>query len=162
MNINIKTWYVYWFFWSCRVIDNFCGIRWRSRNRENRYRDGTNLCQFFRTLLLGALFSSLWFALYAWIGFVVIVLPFILFHITSIGVFSVTVAGILAGVVGFIALLWGIIIGGSVVFDYIMDRSEKLIDYPKIGFFTLCFHYIASIKNKFCPTITFVEKQGHD
>ena len=74
MQINTDYWYAKWFMWSCRVLD-----QWLGGNREMRaIYQGTNLCWFFRTLLWGGLVSAWSISVWAYMAFVVVVLPFML------------------------------------------------------------------------------------
>jgi hypothetical protein len=154
MQANFNQWYVQWFIWSCRAMD-----RWGTdRNREsNARRNGTNLCQFFRILLWGAMISTWSIALWAYMAFVVLVLPFILFNVTSIAMIAAIVVAAAAAIIGLLFALFAIPDAARWVgsrMSRITDVNDR--DQP-LGFFQVCWQYIAGIKKRFCPTITFKE-----
>lgn len=152
MNLSANRWYVAWFFWSCRALDNFCG-GWDDRNSKYAAK-GTNLCHFFRTLMWGSLIFTSVFALYIWVVFVVLVLPFILFKFASVGGALLVVTGIILGAITFLAALIGIFQGGILVTETIKTRNANL-QQKEPSFLSLVIAYIVATKKKFCPTIQF-------
>jgi hypothetical protein len=145
-------WFVNWFFWSCRILDKLFppGFEYR----EVQYQNGTNICHFFRTLLFGMTALSLVLAWYMLLFFVGFVLPFILFHASSIG-FAIFIMGcvVVAGVI-IVATVFGIIKLGAMYLEY---RREQMPHEPsnKPSFLTLAYLYLKAWKERYCLIIEF-------
>ncbi len=156
MTLNFELWYVHWFFWCCQVLDRFWLTehgRW-SYGREKRFKFGTNLCQFFRIIFFGTLIAAIVFGAYAYIFFVAVVLPFLLFAPLSIGFAVAVVIGIIAGVLAFIALVWGCVVTIGKTADHFGKKKLNQTD-DKPGFVKVLIHYLVSVKQRFCPMISF-------
>jgi hypothetical protein len=154
MQINTDQWYAKWFLWSCRVLD-----QWRDGSREMRalYR-GTDLCRFFRTLLWGALVSAWSISVWAYMAFVVLVLPFKLFNITTVAMTIATALGVLLALFLLLTVLIGTPEAVRWAKERIAERAERAIDADRQpGFMGICWAYVVGIKRRFCPTITFKE-----
>lgn len=157
MQINTDQWYARWFLWSCRVLD-----RWRNGNREfeARFR-GTNLCQFFRTLVWASLVSAWSIGLWAYIAFVLLVLPFLLFNVTTVAMAVGIIA--VAALVGIATVVIVLVSTPEVLrwagnrLSEAKDRMEPEPNRPP-SFLGVCWAYAVGIKQRFCPTITFKEK----
>ena len=133
--------------------------RWRpSRDREYMaLLLGTNLCQFFRTLLWGAMIGAWSIALWAYMAFVALVLPFLLFNVTSIAMHIAIVFGMTSAFISIIVALFMIPNAASWIRTRISNiTTNENPDRPP-GFLRVCWRYIVGIKNRFCPTITFKE-----
>lgn len=152
MQLNLQTWYVQWFFWSLRVLDRFCKTANGRRNfsSEEKYYHGTNICHFFRTLLLGNLIAAVTLATYGLLLWAII-LPFLLFPLVSVGKTVLIVLAMLTTV----ALTMFIIIGGARGVNHVIQRLNTRPVNTQPGFWKLLIHYIVSIKQQFCPIIQF-------
>jgi hypothetical protein len=148
MTLNPQLWYVRWFFWCCRMLDRF----WHTDH--DQCKQATNLCQFFRILFFGTLINALVIAGYCYVLFVVFVLPFLLFAPLSIGLALAATFGAISAFVAFVVLIWGCVVGISKTTDYL---SKKKLDHTddKPGFWKVLIHYLVSIKQRFCPLISF-------
>lgn len=157
MNLNYSMWYVKWFFWNLRVLDRFCKKKSRAyiSPSHEKYIHGTNICHFFRTLVLGTTIMFFVVVLYIWAFFVVFILPLILFQVYSIlGILGI-LAFAICGMSLVIAIIFGLMNFGTYVYDKMQNRSNRQDKKP--GFFTVMCKYIVSVKQQFCPVIKFEE-----
>ena len=160
MNVTKNVWYARWFRYNCLVIDRFLhnNVDYSdgevSSPRLYRYRNGTDLCQFMRTLVFGTLATL---ATIVWYGLVVatVISPFYL-----MGTVKVTI--ILGIVVAFIAALCALIYFLLEVFPKMVyavgGTLREMVTPPPVGnpgMMVIIWQWIKGIKNKFCPTITF-------
>jgi|ERR1035437_3554979 hypothetical protein len=163
MALNPDAWFVKWFFWSCHMIDHF----WLTQSgrfyhsRAEKYKNGTNLCHFFRTLLWGSLMAAAVAGLYLYGIFVIFILPFILFQAYSIFEIIGIVLAIAAGFVFFVGIIVGFVYVVRKTVERIRDwrdaNCDKSIEKikPKLGFVFLAMEYIRAAKQRICPLITF-------
>jgi hypothetical protein len=151
MVLDSNLWYVKWFMWSCHVLDYFCstseGRDWWRRSWE--YNDGTNLCHFFRTLMWGTLITSATAALYLYAVYVLIYLPFHLFTFHDISFVAMLVTFMLAGVA---VLILGVIFGLEYLGRFFRFLQKETV---RPSFVRVTMTYLAAVKKKYCPTITF-------
>jgi hypothetical protein len=121
-----------------------------------QYRHGTNLCQFFRTLLLSSLITAITLAVYSYAFYTIIILPFILFPSHSIAHNLLIFVEILLTVTCVLGLLAVVGIG----LDRYISHRHSLPKQPTKppGFAALAWAYAVAVKHQFCPTITFDEK----
>ena len=149
MQAQLNQWYVRWFLWNCKVMDMFLG-----RRNANRYSQGTNLCHFFRTLMLGSLVTVLSVAVWAYMLITMLVMPFVLFNFVSVAVtvgVVVTMFAVIVGVVAVIAVAPAVIAGAAArVNNKVKDTAQS----PP-GLARVAWAYVMGIKNRFCPTIKF-------
>jgi hypothetical protein len=154
MQAQINQWYVRWFLWNCEVLDKF----W-DKNRTRKYAQGTNLCDFFRTILLGTLITMLSLAIWAYMIITVFVMPFVLFNFVSV---AVTVGVWLAAVMALFLLVIVLTTVPTVVLDA-YDRFTHTIKAPSDkppSLTQVTWVYLKGIKNRFCPTIRFDKDAG--
>lgn len=159
MELNSDLWYVKWFFWSCKVLDYFTRTgesrRWNGERSKTFAKNGTNLCQFVRTLFWGTSIYTLQFVVYALVVYVLVIKPFLLFSAASV----LTLVGVVVGtIVGGIAVLggavWGLDVVSSKVKDLLSNRSEKEVnDTPT--FLSVMWQYVVAQKRKICPMVAF-------
>lgn len=153
MELNPRLWYVQWFFWSCRVLQRFCSTRSSAFfHREYRYRNGTNLCHFFRTLLWGTLIFLGVIGLYAYAIFAFLVLPFMLFSYLSV----LTVVGVIVGVLALTACVIAIVHLVVKMGTWLVKRHPKPSrpsDQPR--FAKVVRSYWTAIHDRICPLIKF-------
>lgn len=157
MNLSTESWYARWFFWSCRVRDRFFLSPQKRdyHNSEHNYRlVGTNLCQFFRVLLIGVIITALTLGMYGYIAFVLLILPFLLFKVYTLGTILLTIIGILCVAAAFVGLIFGIVVGTGRTFRYLHDRNAAQ-PTGEPSFWGLVLTYLMAIKQRFCPTIKF-------
>jgi hypothetical protein len=168
MDLAQHRWFVRWFFWCCRVEDRFCSSKRRldrGYSRTERYFDGTNLCHFFRTLLFGSLIFGLTVALYAYLFFVVVILPLLLFRTVAVATIVLVILGILAGAAGFVAIL---VFGVPWVVQWLnrwgtrWAQANPRPDNQEPGFFRLAYGYYRGLKQQICPLIAFKGDPVHD
>jgi hypothetical protein len=163
MTLNPNAWFVKWFFWSCHMIDHF----WLTQSgrfyssRAKKYKNGTNLCHFFRTLLWGSLMTVAVAGLYLYGIFVILILPFIEFQTRSIFEVIGIILAILAGLAILVGSIWGLIHVFVITLERIRDWREANCDKsiekikPKLGFIFLAMEYLRAIKQRICPLISF-------
>lgn len=154
MNCDMNLWYVKWFFWSLDIIDQFTGNtgRWKTPRAET-FKNGTNLCHFFRSILYGSLIFTHTFCLYGFVVFVVFILPFILFPPSGVfGIIALILLAVTAISAGIGAAV-GIVYCGGYGYEKIKVYYQKETKNP--GFCTVVITYVVSIKQMFCPTIIF-------
>lgn len=153
METRYDAWYVGWFIWSCRVMDRFAP---REHAREQRYGRQTNLCHFFRTIVLGTLAAMASLMLWAWVAWVAIAMPLMLFPLAGLAMMAGTVLAILVGVVA-------LVVGGLAIAAG-MERAPEAwgrlrgtIARPERapGFARVTWTWLVSIKQRWCPTIRF-------
>lgn len=149
MKAEINQWYVRWFLWNCGVLDQFTGKR-----RAVQYEQGTNLCHFFRTLLLGSMVAVLSVGLWAYLLITIFVMPFVLFNFVSVAI-SVGVAITLLAAVVALVLLFTVVPSAMVhAYNKFTNKQKPPSDKPP-GIAQVAWAYIMGIKNRFCPTIRF-------
>jgi hypothetical protein len=171
MELNNRRWYVTWFYLSLAILDRFQGDRGWGR-KEDKYRNGTNLCHFIRvTLVWGPLVLALHLVVYGAAIAVLTIVPIQLFGWS--GYFA-----IIAGIAGFIGILAGVVFMlwlYEVVKDFIANKryearlrrqaeagdavSEEAEESPTEDkgptFIQLVFANIKAAKQQVCPTINF-------
>jgi len=152
MELTKNQWYVRWFFWSLAVCDEFV-----PNNSSWRYRSGTNLCHFCRTLFWGTAVLLVHVAFYGSAIGVVSVLPIYLFGfggylwtLFCMGAFVLFIMGT--------KLLWVRFV------QFMRRRNELKTEAPPVqptrqgpSFFKVLWQYVVAVKGKFCPVITFTE-----
>lgn len=156
MNLQSRLWYVRWFFWCCRVLDNFMNTKPTHYRRQVKYANGTNLCHFFRILMWGNLLFVLTLAAYGYVFFTVFILPLILFKFVSVGI-VVLLCCIGAGAfVLLVFLIWrlGKAIGTWQA-NYALAHPKKPSDPTRPRFWRVMAGYYRAIKEKICPIIRF-------
>lgn len=152
MELNSNSWHVKWFKWSCRALDN----AWPSGGfREHRFTWRTDLCTYFRIIMMGtlaALYSGLaWFSMVA----VFSILPIYLFGIIHMMIFYAVLAGVAVIGLGFI---WLALEGFPSASQIVKDRVSHMVMVTKDGSPTvmaLVAERIRAAKNRYCPTISF-------
>ncbi len=160
MQVNSEQWYVRWFLWNCRIMDRF--LNWdRHQTRAQRAVErGTDLCTFFRTILLGTLITLLNLSLWIYIVGVFFVVPFLLFNITTlamtIGFAVAVIAGALAVVVVVVATPEAVKWAARKTRAAVEAAPEKAPTFLQV-----CYQYLVGIKQRFCPTIT-IRSKNHD
>ena len=124
--------------------------------REFKYENGTNLCHFFRTLLLGSIVTilsiSLWFSM-AW---TVLIMPWITFSAASIA----TVVLVLMLIVGtLVAVVVGAFSAPAAI-KWVSGKAQTVLvnSDGKPSFAAVVASYLAGIKSRFCPTIRFIKE----
>ena len=150
MKTSVNAWYVRWFMWNCRVLENVFP------NKIMYYENGTNLCQFFRTLLFGTIAAVWSIAVYVYIATVALIMPFVLFG--AMPVIS-TLAIVIAAVslfIGSIVLVMYTAERSSDASSWITEKTMGTSEHPT--FLAVIVNYIVGVKKKFCPTITFVKE----
>ena len=149
MKAQINQWYVRWFLWNCGVLDKFTG-----KSRADQYAQGTNLCHFFRTILLGSMVTLLSVGLWVYLLITMFVMPFVLFNFVSV---AITVGGI----VTILAAAAAVVLLSTVVPSAVMSAYNKFTNKQKPpsdkppGIAQVAWAYVMGIKNRFCPTIRF-------
>lgn len=151
MNIDNQVWYVRYFFYTCRAMDEFFP---RSFKRNIRYQNGADLCTMMRTMLLGTIASLL--SMVAWASpiLVLLVLPVSLFGLGSVAMF---VAMLVLGLAALFALFWAVDCGVPRAIKWGVNRLDQAcsIDHSRPGFFSVLVQWALAIKNKVCPVIRF-------
>lgn len=149
MQVHMNEWYVRWFLWNCEVLAQFTGKRkWAD------YEKGTNLCHFFRTILLGSLITVLSLGVWAYMLITLFVMPFVLFQFVSVAItVGIVVAVIAAGIaLAFtVTVLPGVVSGAYHKFTH----RQKPATHTQTGLRHVAWSYMMGIKNRFCPTIKF-------
>lgn len=160
MQVNSDQWYVRWFLWNCRIMDQ-CLNSDRPHTRADRaLRRGTDLCTFFRTILVGSLIVLANLGLWLYVLGVFFVAPFLLFNVTTV---AMTV-GFLVTVVtcAFAAVAAVVATPGAV--KWVAGKTRSAVEAAPDAtpsFLQVCYRYLVGIKQRFCPTITIREK-NHD
>ena len=149
MEMNPDQWFVRWFFWSLVVWDQFFDT-----DTEWEYREKATLCEFVDTIAGAVLVLALHIVAYGAVVAALAVAPIYFFGISG----YVTTVGSLAVVVGMIFLMvyvrqldvWKKV--GRPVQVKVVRRTTA----PKgPSFFKVMRLYFTSVKQKFCPVITF-------
>lgn len=149
MKAQINQWYVRWFLWNCGVLDQFTGKR-----RAVQYAQGTNLCHFFRTMLLGSMVTMLSLGAWAYLLITMFVMPFVLFNFVSVAIAVGGVVTMFAAAL-LVALLCTVAPGAvSKAYNKLMHRHKPPSDKPP-GIAQVIWAYVQGVKNRFCPTIRF-------
>lgn len=151
MRMNPSLWFVQWFFWSCRVLDRFF-CRNGYGMRTEKYKNGTNICHFFRTLLWGMIITLGVVAWYLWLAFVVL-LPFILFRISSLGMVTFLMICVVAVIGIIVATIYGICTLVQMYADYAATREAKPDNGP--SFTKMTYLYLKAWKERYCLIIEF-------
>ena len=149
MRMDPSLWFVQWFFWSCRVLDHFLG---GYNPRSEKYKTGTNICHFFRTLMWGGIITIMVAGWYLWLFYVTCILPFMLFRVSSIGMLILLVVCILVVV----AIIAATVFGVSKMFTaYMAYRATRDDTNSEPGFLTMTYLYLKAWKEKYCLIIEF-------
>lgn len=162
MELDRRQWYVRWFFWSLMVWDEFRedATAWYCE------RNGTNLCHFVRvTLVWAPLVVALHLFVYGSAIAVLTAWPIYLFGIKWY------MAALLA-----IALVVVMVLGAKRVsrkagewkrthsmtvsrLTLSRTRADKSTPSRGPGFFEVLRQYVAAVKSRICPAITFAHEQ---
>ena len=158
MQVNSDQWYVRWFLWNCRIMDQFLNSD-RPHTRAHRALErGTDLCTFFRTILLGSLITLLNLALWLYIMGVFFVAPFLLFNITTV---AMTVGFVVAVIAGAFAVVV-VVVGTPEAVKWAAAKTRSAVEaapHKAPSFLQVCYRYLLGIKQRFCPTITIRSKE---
>jgi len=158
MQVNSDQWYVRWFLWNCQIMDRFLNHDRHQTRAERALRRGTDLCTFFRTILVGSLIVLLSLSLYLYILGVFFVAPFLLFNITTV---AMTVGFVVAVVAGAFALVV-VVMGTPEAVKWAARKTRSAVEaapHKAPSFLQVCYRYILGIKQRFCPTITIRSKE---
>jgi hypothetical protein len=163
MNLAADLWYVKWFFWSCGVLDRFTltASKRRYKSRKERFARSTNLCQFFRTLLLGTLVFLIVLGIEGYLLYAILIQPFLIFGTSSIMrvcIVAIAAISILAVFVGFIAL----VVYGVRRFFWWVEHRPKGTPHHRPQFVDVAVSYYRAIKQQICPTIAFKGSDSDD
>lgn len=160
MQVNSEQLYVRWFLWNCRIMDRF--LNWdRHQTRAQRALDrGTDLCTFFRTILLGTVITLLNLALWLYILGVLFVAPFLLFNITTVAMTMGLAVAVIAGAIAVSV----VVVGTPEAVKWAARKTRAAVEAApdkSPGFLQVCYQYLVGIKQRFCPTIT-IRRNDHD
>lgn len=158
MQVISDQWYVRWFLWNCQIMDRFLNHTRHQTRAERALRRGTDLCTFFRTILVGSLIVLLSLSLYLYILGVFFVAPFLLFNITTV---AMTVGFVVAVVAGAFALVV-VVMGTPEAVKWAARKTRSAVEaapHKAPSFLQVCYRYILGIKQRFCPTITIRSKE---
>ena len=160
MQVNSEQWYVRWFLWNCRIMDQFLNSD-RPYTRAHRALErGTDLCTFFRTILLGTVIALLNLGLWLYILGVLFVAPFLLFNITTVAMTMGLAVAVIAGALVVVA----VVVGTPKAVKWAARKTRAAVDSAPEkapGFLQVCYQYLVGIKQRFCPTIT-IRSKNHD
>ena len=160
MQVNSNQWYVRWFLWNCRIMDQFLNSD-RPYTRAHRALErGTDLCTFFRTILVGSLIVLLSLSLYLYIVGVFFVAPFLLFNITTVAMTFGFVVAVIAGAFALVV----VVMATPEAAKWAVRKTRSAVEaapHKAPSFLQVCYRYLVGIKQRFCPTITIREK-NHD
>jgi len=137
----------------------------RGYTRAERYRTGTNLCHFFRTLLLGSLLFALIVAFYCYLFFVAVILPLMLFPTLFV---AQTVLLMLFAFGSSAGLIAGLLLCGPKVSHWLggWTARRRAKHPPRVasgpGFWRTAFSYYRAVKAEICPIVAFKEMAPHD
>lgn len=159
MQVNSDQWYVRWFLWNCRIVDKWINLHRPSQRVERAMSQGTNLCTFFRTILLGTLVALLSLAVWAWVAFVLLVAPFLLFNMTTVAMSVALFVAVLVAAM----LLAAAVVGAPDAIRWVARKTSNAVkDAPQHAptFLQVFGRYLVGVKQRFCPTITIREKNN--
>lgn len=158
MQVNSDQWYVRWFLWNCQIMDRFLNHDRHQTRAERALRRGTDLCTFFRTILVGSLIVLLSLSLYLYILGVFFVAPFLLFNITTV---AMTVGFVVAVIAGAFAVVV-VVVGTPEAVKWAAAKTRSAVEaapHKAPSFLQVCYRYLLGIKQRFCPTITIRSKE---
>ncbi len=120
---------------------------------------GTNLCTFFRTILLGTVVVLLNLAVWAWVAFVMLVAPFLLFNVTTVAMSLAFIVGVVvAAALGATAIL-----GAPDAIRWVARKTSSAVkEAPERAptFLQVFGRYLMGVKQRFCPTITIKDNNN--
>jgi hypothetical protein len=131
-----------------------------SRREKQAMSRGTDLCTFFRTILLGTLVALVNLAVWAWVVFVLLVSPFLLFNVTTLAMN----VGIACGIIAAPVLLVLAVMAAPDAVGWVAQKTRQAVrDAPQRAptFLQVFGRYLIGVKQRFCPTITIKDKH-HD
>lgn len=158
MQVNSDQWYVRWFLWNCQIMDQFLNHDRHQTRAERALRRGTDLCTFFRTILVGSLIVLANLGLWLYVFCVFFVAPFLLFNITTV---AMTVGFVVAVVAGAFTLVV-VVMSTPEAVKWAARKTRSAVEAaPEKAptFLQVCYHYLVGIKQRFCPTITIRSKE---
>ncbi len=159
MQLNSDQWYVKWFLWNCRILDQWLNPGHASRRVERAMNKGTDLCTFFRTILLGTVVALLNLAVWAWVVFVLLVAPFLLFNVTTVAMSLVFIVGVLVAS-GSVATA---VMGAPAAIRWVARKTSSAVkEAPQRAptFLQVFGRYLKGVKQRFCPTITIKDNNN--
>ncbi len=156
LEVDYKTWYVRWFFFNCKVLDNFSPRQWKD-SRYETYNDNktTNLCDFFKIIFFGSLATLANILVASFFLFSIIIYPIISFSFVSVSVTLLAFLAIFALVIGMIILVYYLTV---VLPKKAKEKIEKrLLSSEKTNpsGFVLFLNFLQGKMKNFCPTIKF-------
>ena len=157
MRVNRHQWYVRWFLWNCTLMDQFLN-RDLPHTRANRAMSrGTDLCTFFRTILVGTLIALINAGFWLYLVGVFFVAPFLLFNITTVAMSVGLIVGILVAAVAVVA----VVVAAPEAVKWARRKATPALNKAPDQaptFLQVAWRYVVSVKQRFCPTITIQEK----
>jgi hypothetical protein len=158
MQVNSDQWYVRWFLWNCRIMGQFLNSDRPHTRADRALRRGTDLCTFFRTILVGSLIVLANLGLWLYVLGVFFVAPFLLFNITTV---AMTIGFVVAVIAGAFALVVVVIATPEAAKWAARKTRSAVAAAPDAtpGFLQVCYRYLVGIKQRFCPTITIRSKE---
>ncbi len=159
MQVNSDQWYVRWFLWNCRILDQWLNPGHASRRVERAMNKGTDLCTFFRTILLGTLVALLNLAVWAWTAFVLLVAPFLLFNVTTVAMSLAFIVGVVAAAM----LVVVAVVGTPDAIRWVARKTSSAVkEAPERAptFLQVFGRYLKGVKQRFCPTITIKDNNN--
>jgi len=160
MQVNSNQWYVRWFLWNCRIMDQFLNSDRPHTRADRALRRGTDLCTFFRTIMVCSLITLLNLALWLYIIGVLFVAPFLLFNITTVAMHVGFVVAVVAGAFTLVV----VVMSTPEAVKWAVRKTRSAVEAAPDAtpsFLQVCYRYLVGIKQRFCPTITIREK-NHD
>jgi len=158
MQVNSDQWYVRWFLWNCQIMDQFLNHDRHQTRADRALRRGTDLCTFFRTILVGSLIVLANLGLWLYVLGVFFVAPFLLFNITTVAMTIGFVIGIIAAAFAVVV----VVIGTPEALKWAAAKTRSAVEpAPEKAptFLQVCYRYLVGIKQRFCPTITIRSKE---
>ena len=158
MQVNSNQWYVRWFLWNCQIMDQFLNHDRHQTRAERALRRGTDLCTFFRTILVGSLIVLANLGLWLYVLGVFFVVPFLLFNITTVAMTIGFVIGIIVAAFAVVV----VVIGTPEALKWAAAKTRSAVEAAPDAtpsFLQVCYRYLVGIKQRFCPTITIRSKE---
>ena len=157
MNLNYNQWFVKWFFWCCKVVDESRATPlYDSSNKlDHRYSGSTDICTMMKILFLATFLVFLNVA--AWLLLIagIIILPILAYGVVATTLGYAVIALLIATVLSILALTtW--------TQDKYADFKSMLNNAAEngTGFLSVILNWFKCLKERTCVLIKFDRKQN--
>ena len=162
MQVNSDQWYVKWFLWNCKILDKWLHTSYSDQRVHKAMGRGTDLCTFFRTILLGSLVVLLNLVVWVWMICVLLVMPFWLFNVATVAMAVGFVLCLVTALTAIALLILAVEFMPTALQWVTRKASNSIAKAPRHAptFLQVFGGYLVGVKQRFCPMITIKDSNN--